>query len=102
MEKNICSTGSQQFLLFEQILFEIVSTMEFAFTWGYRWRKPYAGMKDNEEVRILKFCMLNMILMEDQFCLIPFNVWNSSHPAALQGGNMHEWWSLMCPLFYCR
>ena len=43
-----------------QILLEIVSTMEFAFTWGYRWRKPYSGMKDNEEVRTLKFCMLNI------------------------------------------
>ena len=34
-----------------QILLEVVSTMELAFTWGYRWRKPYSGMKNNEEVR---------------------------------------------------
>ncbi|KAG0631087.1 hypothetical protein M758_1G226800 [Ceratodon purpureus] len=32
------------------ILLEVVSTMELAFTWGYRWRKPYSGMKNNEEI----------------------------------------------------
>lgn len=34
----------------EQIVDEVVSIMKFAFTWGYRWRKPYSLMKSNKEV----------------------------------------------------
>ncbi|XP_024373471.1 uncharacterized protein [Physcomitrium patens] len=32
------------------IVDEVVSIMKFAFTWGYRWRKPYSLMKSNKEI----------------------------------------------------
>lgn len=35
----------------EQIVDEVLVTMKYAFVWGYRWRKSYAAMKSNEEVR---------------------------------------------------
>ncbi|KAG0620497.1 hypothetical protein M758_4G220800 [Ceratodon purpureus] len=32
------------------IVTEIIATMKFAFTWGYRWRKTYSAMKSDEEI----------------------------------------------------
>ncbi|XP_024381939.1 uncharacterized protein [Physcomitrium patens] len=34
----------------EPIINDIITTMKFAFVWGYRWRKSYSEMKSNEEI----------------------------------------------------